>query len=164
MSDIIEDSVPEERREAGGVVLNDQYQEIRHTQTRDQGMTRLDLHEFTVLPHGRSALVSTNLIAKGDGADIGQDPRPVVDYGFEEIDLKTGRAVLEWWPREHGVSLSESIDTKGMDVSQSDTAWDWFHLNSVDKNDAGDYLISGRHTSTVYKLSGKDVGRSILRT
>ena len=30
------------------------------------------------------------------------------------------------------------------------------HLNSVDKNDQGDYLLSGRFTDTVYKVSGRD--------
>lgn len=30
------------------------------------------------------------------------------------------------------------------------------HINSVDKNAEGDYLISARHTSTVYKISGAD--------
>ena len=29
-----------------------------------------------------------------------------------------------------------------------------FHSNSVDKNDAGDYLLSGRFADTVYKISG----------
>src|SRR6266516_3344401 len=28
------------------------------------------------------------------------------------------------------------------------------HLNSVDKNDEGDYLVSGRHTSSMMKISG----------
>lgn len=30
------------------------------------------------------------------------------------------------------------------------------HINSVDKNTDGDYLVSGRHTSTIYKISGAD--------
>jgi len=39
---------------------------------------------------------------------------------------------------------------------QTEDAWDYLHINSVDKDDEGSYLISGRHTSTVYKLSGVD--------
>jgi hypothetical protein len=30
------------------------------------------------------------------------------------------------------------------------------HLNSVDKNEEGDYLISARHASTIYKISRRD--------
>lgn len=37
----------------------------------------------------------------------------------------------------------------------STDAWDYFHLNSVEKDDHGDYLISARHTSTIYKINGK---------
>jgi hypothetical protein len=36
------------------------------------------------------------------------------------------------------------------------TAWDYFHINSVDKSSHGDYLISARHTSGIYKVSGND--------
>jgi hypothetical protein len=47
-------------------------------------------------------------------------------------------------------SATESSGT-GLDPT---LPWDYFHINSVDKDDAGDYLISARHTSTVYKFSG----------
>jgi hypothetical protein len=39
---------------------------------------------------------------------------------------------------------------------------DWFHINSVDKNFHGDYLVSSRHTSTIYKIS-KDDGHIIWK-
>ena len=31
---------------------------------------------------------------------------------------------------------------------------DFFHMNSADKDENGDYLISGRHVSTLYKVAG----------
>ena len=34
--------------------------------------------------------------------------------------------------------------------------WDWFHINAVDQNADGDYLVSARHVSTIYKVSGQD--------
>src|ERR1700744_3370003 len=30
------------------------------------------------------------------------------------------------------------------------------HINSVDKNSEGDYLLSTRYTNAIYKVSGKD--------
>ena len=30
------------------------------------------------------------------------------------------------------------------------------HMNSVDKNDDGDYMISARYTNAIYKISEKD--------
>jgi hypothetical protein len=36
----------------------------------------------------------------------------------------------------------------------SSDALDYFHINSVDRDNEGNYLISGRHTSTIYKING----------
>lgn len=36
----------------------------------------------------------------------------------------------------------------------SSDAWDYFHINSVDKNAAGDYLISARDACAVHKING----------
>lgn len=33
-------------------------------------------------------------------------------------------------------------------------AWDYFHANSVDKDEDGNYLVSARHMSTIYKING----------
>ena len=35
-------------------------------------------------------------------------------------------------------------------------AWDYFHINSVTKGDDGHYLLSARHSSTIYKINGTD--------
>jgi hypothetical protein len=48
-----------------------------------------------------------------------------------------------------------STDTSGTGLEPR-SPWDYFHINSVDKNKDGDYLISSRHTSCIYKISGKD--------
>lgn len=37
----------------------------------------------------------------------------------------------------------------------STDAWNYFHINSVDKNEEGDYLISARCYSAIFKISGK---------
>lgn len=44
----------------------------------------------------------------------------------------------------------------------SSDAWDYFHINSVDKNHHGDYLISARDACSIHKISGKD-GHTIWR-
>jgi hypothetical protein len=35
-------------------------------------------------------------------------------------------------------------------------AWDYLHINSVDKMLNSNYLISGRHTDCIYEISGID--------
>jgi hypothetical protein len=38
----------------------------------------------------------------------------------------------------------------------SSDAWDYFHINSVDKNADGDYLLSARDACSVHKINGTD--------
>ena len=38
----------------------------------------------------------------------------------------------------------------------SSDAWDYFHINSVDKNADGDYIISARDACSVHKINGTD--------
>lgn len=45
--------------------------------------------------------------------------------------------------------------TGSSNAYNSPDAWNYFHINSVDKNDQGDYLISARHYSAIFKISGK---------
>jgi len=44
----------------------------------------------------------------------------------------------------------------------SSDALDYFHINSVDHDSSNNYLISGRHTSTIYKINGTS-GKIIWR-
>lgn len=138
--------------------MNSRYEEVTRTKAdASQGLRVLDVHEFTILPGGDTALLSVNYPDSADGADIGQGKRFLITYGFQEIEIGTGRLIFDWEPLSHGVSLSESMDTANMMDVESTGPWDWFHLNSVDKDIMGDYLISARHSSTIYKVSGRDV-------
>ncbi|KAL2706908.1 Arylsulfotrans [Kluyveromyces marxianus] len=51
----------------------------------------------------------------------------IVDSIFQELDIETG----------------EVFD-----------AWDYFHINSVDKDEDGNYLLSARNAASLYKIDG----------
>jgi hypothetical protein len=36
----------------------------------------------------------------------------------------------------------------------SGAPWDYFHINAIGKNAEGDYLVSSRHTDTIFKVAG----------
>lgn len=40
--------------------------------------------------------------------------------------------------------------------NNSSYAWDYFHINSIEKDAAGNYLLSARHTKAIYCASGQD--------
>lgn len=78
-----------------------------------------------------------------------------------ELDMATGKVLFEWSSLDH-VNPSESVlpidsgfGQAGSGYNSSD-AWDYFHINSVDKNRNGDYMISARDACSVHKINGTD--------
>ncbi|KAH3143073.1 hypothetical protein KXW18_000338 [Aspergillus fumigatus] len=139
-------------------ILDDAYQETT-TVHSGNGMFPGDLHELRVID-GKTALISVyqtepyNLAAYGIGPGNGW----VISGAFQEVDIKTGRVLFEWKSLDH-VPLSATLTPLQLDGVVGDgrtngSAWDYFHINSVDKNRDGDYLVSARHTSCIYKVSG----------
>lgn len=66
--------------------------------------------------------------------------------------------LFEWSSLEH-VDPSEAFlplnpGQAGSGYNSSD-AWDYFHINSVDKDDEGNYLISARDANAAYKIDGR---------
>jgi hypothetical protein len=76
-----------------------------------------------------------------------------------ELDITTGEVLFEWSSLDH-VSPDESVlpldpGQAGSGYNSSD-AWDYFHINSVDKDKNGDYIISARDACSVHKINGSD--------
>ncbi|CAG7925108.1 unnamed protein product [Penicillium olsonii] len=140
------------------VLLDQNYQ---HVVTSTGANHRISsIHEFHVID-GKTALIEvfdiirTNLSSYG-----GNSSQQWLGNGvFQEIDLTSGDLVFEWNAFDH-VDPSESQTSLGWKTSNSGLtftqAWDYFHINSVDKDHNGDYLLSSRHTSTIFKINGTD--------
>ncbi|AOA60572.1 Putative arylsulfotransferase [Komagataella phaffii CBS 7435] len=117
-----------------------------------------DIHELTIPKNSSSALIE--IFEPTDQYDLSPygNGTWVNNAIIQDIDLETGELIFEWVSLDH-ISPAESVlslESGLAGVGQnSSTAWDVFHFNSVDKNVEGDYLISARHSSTIYKVSGK---------
>ncbi|KAJ5777280.1 hypothetical protein N7520_000526 [Penicillium odoratum] len=73
---------------------------------------------------------------------------------FQEIEIATGNLIFEWRMSDH-VPLNASYEElKDRGWSASD-AYDVFHMNSIDKDSAGNYLVSARHTHSIICIDGK---------
>ena len=99
-----------------------------------------DPHEL-LLTRGDTALMTTfrNVLLGG---------RRVADGGVQELDLRTGRVLLDWRSTRH-VTLAESYSRPPRDPSKT---YDFFHVNSIDVDTDGNLLVSARNTHTVYKI------------
>jgi hypothetical protein len=117
----------------------------RPTPVRAANGRQMDLHEFQITPQGTALFTCYPQTVTSDLRKVGgpRDGR-VLESIFQEIDLATGRLLLEWRSLDH-VEVTESYHP----VSEP---WDYLHLNSVDVAPDGNLLVSGRHTWALYKL------------
>ncbi len=128
------------------LILNSSYQTVA-TVHAGEGY-QADLHEFQITPEG-TALITAYQPAQADLSSVG-GPRngTVLDSIVQEIDIKTGRVLWEWHALGH-VPLSASETGK----PTAATAYDYFHINSIQQLDNGNLLVSARNTWAVYEIS-----------
>ncbi|KAJ5099024.1 hypothetical protein N7532_006025 [Penicillium argentinense] len=140
------------------VLLDQSYQ---HVVTSLAGNHRVSsIHEFNVVD-GKSALIEifgtvpANLTAYG-----GNSSQTWLGNGiFQEVDISTGELLFEWNALNHldpADSLVPLASTAANNALTSASAWDYLHINSIDKDEEGNYLVSARHFSTIYKINGTD--------
>ncbi|KAJ9665970.1 hypothetical protein H2201_003881 [Coniosporium apollinis] len=144
-----------------GVIMDSNYRVVKTVESSGSAPPS-DMHEFRLLDGGKRALLTTyqprryDLSAFGITGGMGW----ITDGVFQEVDVETGELVFEWRSLDHisptaSYTMAGTTDTSGNGLTE-DTPWDYFHINSIDKNDEGDYLISARHMHCIYKISGQD--------
>ncbi|KAJ5225624.1 hypothetical protein N7468_006849 [Penicillium chermesinum] len=138
-----------------GVILNNHY-EITHMLPLREDLGWFDIHEFNVLKNGETALVTNYLSQEITLEAYGRPTETTwLEYGgFSEIDLKTAE-ILYHWNSFVEIPLTESVHYNPTSMVEALPGWDYVHINSVDKNDNGDYLISMRFTNTIYLISAQ---------
>ncbi len=124
------------------VIADAGYRTVRRVQAA-RGL-RGDLHEFVITARDTALLTSYVVVNANLSAVGGSRKGTIQDAIFQEIDLASGRVLLEWHSLDR-IPLQESYAPVGAD-------WDFFHLNSVDFDSDGDLLVSSRSTHTVYKI------------
>lgn len=126
-----------------GVIADHSYREVGRVQAG--GGRQVDLHEFVLTPEGTALFTCFPRFVTADLSSIG-GPRQttLVDSIFQEVDVRTGRLLLEWRGLDH-IAPEESYEPFG-------EPWDYLHVNSINVTDDGNLLVSGRGTWSVYKL------------
>jgi hypothetical protein len=109
------------------------------------------LHDFQITENG-TALVTIYDTKAADLSSIGgPEFGYIYDGVFQEIDIATGKLVFEWRMSQHFAlnSSYEPLNGKGVDRNR---AYDLFHINSVDKDHLGNYIISARHSRAIINI------------
>lgn len=140
-----------------GVVMNKHYQVENEVKVLSNELHDFNMHEFNVLDGGKTAVACAYHQRPINLADFGRPHQEswVVSGGFVELDVQTSEVLTKWESFDH-IALHESNMFHEWDAPLGKPGWDYVHANAVDKNEAGDYIISMRFTNTIYGVSGKD--------
>ncbi|KOC16222.1 hypothetical protein AFLA70_298g001371 [Aspergillus flavus AF70] len=139
-----------------GYVLDQHYETVKAVPvTNDLGA--FNMHEFNILDGGKTALACSYRNKYMSLGDLGRPDEYgwVVTGGFVELDTATGEVLFEW-DSEGYIPIDESVRVGPSTPASGEPGWDYVHVNAVDKNAAGDYILSARFTSTIYLISGQD--------
>ncbi|KNG91124.1 hypothetical protein ANOM_000545 [Aspergillus nomiae NRRL 13137] len=140
------------------VLLDQNYEHVKSTKTGNHHIP--SIHEFTVV-NGETALVEIYLPTIANLTEYGgNSSQQWLGNGlFQEFDIATGKLVFEWNSLDY-LDPADSLNPLGGSASNSGLSsaqtWDYVHINSVDKDDDGNYLVSSRHFSTIFKINGTD--------
>ena len=134
-------------------MINSTY-DVAHI-VRPVGNLSGDLHEFRITDQG-TALMTMYKKMRADLTDgYGIEDGWIIDSMFQEVDLATGRLLFQWRAFEHFAVQDTEAPIRKLGRSES-TAFDYFHINSVDKTAEGDYVISSRYMCAVVCVSHVD--------
>lgn len=136
--------------------MNNKYEYEHHVGVVND-LSAFNMHEFNIMDGGKTALACTY---RSHEVDLASFDRPgekswVTSGGFVELSVETSEILFEW-DSDVEIPVAESVKFHPWQGSVGPPGYDYVHINAVDKNDAGDYIISMRFTNTIYMISGQD--------
>lgn len=132
--------------------MNSSY-ELAHVVSAANGLHG-DVHDFKITDEGTALMTIYEFVE----LDITASGKPgkgwVYDGLFQEIDIATGDLLFQWRASDYyGVGDSYfGIGDKGGAPTKSE-AYDYYHINSIEKRADGTYLVSSRYMYSVTCIS-----------
>ncbi|CAK7199562.1 hypothetical protein SEUCBS139899_002242 [Sporothrix eucalyptigena] len=113
-----------------------------------------DLHDFVITDEGTALMTLYQKRRHDLTAGFGIKDGWIFDSLFQEIDIATGKLLFSWRASDHFPIHDTLAPLKWGFGRRSDKAFDFFHINSLDKTPTGDYLVSSRYMCAVACISG----------
>ena len=130
--------------------LDKHYEE--HTKISAGDGIRGDLHAFTINDDD-TAIYTGYQVVKHDLSEVGRSKESYIwESLFQELDIKTGNVLFEWRASEHFSFLDVYVKPN---KAEKFDPWDFFHINMVEKDADGNYLVSTRYGRCVVYIDGK---------
>ncbi|KAG9856337.1 hypothetical protein KCU98_g1931, partial [Aureobasidium melanogenum] len=116
------------------------------------GDLRADLHSLSLTPNDTAIISIYEQYEKEKGGQL----QYIWDCLFQEIDIATNSLIFQWRASDyHNTSESYHDPRYEEEGATNHTHWDWYHLNSVEKDDLGNYLVSARYTHSISYIDGQ---------
>lgn len=127
------------------VIADEHYRVIARVRARGRGINT-DLHEFVITKRDTALVLGFRTVPRNLRRYGGPSRGAILDNVVQEIDIKTGKVLFSW-------SAARRLSPRDSAVRPPKTGgWDAYHINAVAEDTDGNLLVTGRHTSTVYKL------------
>lgn len=111
-----------------------------------------DLHELIITDEG-TALISVYNVTQTDLTSIGRPVNGWInDSIFQEIDIATGELLFQWKASDH-FRPDETYYVNPFAGYSKTNPFDLFHINSIQKDADGNYLVSARHNHAITTIS-----------
>lgn len=135
-------------------ILDAAYNVVKKVHAVGKGL-KGDLHEFEITEEG-TALITIYTPRQADMRAMGlyrKEDGWVMDSMFQEIDIETGELLFEWKASDH-FRPEETFYANPFAGRWESNPFDFFHINSMQKDALGNYIVSSRHLHTVSYING----------
>ncbi|GIJ85247.1 hypothetical protein Asppvi_004103 [Aspergillus pseudoviridinutans] len=120
-----------------------------------------DLHEFHITSDETALFTVYDVVPADLRSAGGPEKGWIWDGTFQEVDIETGQLLFQWRASQH-FNLTDGYRGREDTGDSQDRPWDFFHINSVDKDATGNFLVSSRYMSCLTYIDGR-TGKIIWR-
>ena len=114
-----------------------------------------DVHEFLITKNNTAVFTVYHRLPVDLSSVGGPKEGKIWDGIVQEVDIRTGRVLFEWhsYPQ---VAIGESYaPPPKAEAGAKAPPFDYFHVNSIEVEPNGNFLVSARNTHTVYEIDRK---------
>jgi hypothetical protein len=114
-----------------------------------------DVHEFLITKNNTALFTVYHRLPVDLSPVGGPKEGKIFDGIVQEVDIKTGRVLFEWhsYPQ---VAIGESYaPPPKAKAGAKAPPFDYFHINSIEVEPNGNFLVSARNTHAIYEIDRK---------
>ncbi|TRM57804.1 ASST-domain-containing protein [Schizophyllum amplum] len=137
------------------LVLNNKYEVVaNYTTVGLLNDTLSDLHDSHIY-EGDLATMTAYLPQPYDLSPYGGPSDGFIASAVvQEINITTNEVLFNWDSIDHVDPADCYFDLPAGAGANYSTPWDYFHINAIDKDEAGNYLLSSRYCHTLFYVDG----------